>query len=121
MHGIAHDAHLYRDAINVPNNGAITNLPDETVVETPAVIAGMGVLPLRIGTLPPVVAELCRREAARVEVIVDAAVAGDRELALQALALDPTVDDLDVARALLAEYLDTHKVNLPQFHGRWSL
>jgi len=72
-----------------------------------------------VGALPPVVAELCRREAERVELVVDAAVTGSREVALQALAIDPTVDDLDVARAVLDEILTTHKVNLPQFHGRW--
>ena len=44
-----------------------------------------------------------------------------RELALQALALDPTVDDLAIARAVLDDYLETHKAHLPQFHGRWHL
>jgi alpha-galactosidase/6-phospho-beta-glucosidase family protein len=40
---------------------------------------------------------------------------------LQALALDPIVDDLDVARAVLDDYLETHKETLPQFHGHWHL
>jgi alpha-galactosidase len=96
-------------------------LPAHTIVETPGVASGMGVLPLRMGDLPPVVSELCRREAERVELVVDAAVQGSRELALQALALDPIVDDLDVARAVLDDYLETHKETLPQFHGHWRL
>jgi len=121
VHGVAHDANIYRVSINVANNGAISNLPDHTIVEVPAVIGGMGALPLRVGALPPVVAELCRREAERVELVVDAAVQGDRALALQALALDPTVDDLDVARAILDDYLHTFRDTLPQFHGRWRL
>jgi alpha-galactosidase/6-phospho-beta-glucosidase family protein len=74
-----------------------------------------------MGALPPVICELCRREAERVELVVDAAVLGSHELALQALALDPTVDDLDIARAVLDDYLETHKAHLPQFHGRWHL
>ena len=121
VHGVAHDANLYRLAINVPNDGAIANLPAHTIVETPGVASGMGVLPLRMGDLPPVVSELCRREAERVELVVDAAVQGSRELALQALALDPIVDDLDVARAVLDDYLETHKATLPQFHSLWRL
>jgi alpha-galactosidase/6-phospho-beta-glucosidase family protein len=40
-------------------------------------------------------------------------------VALQALALDPTVDDLDLARAILDDYLETHRATLPQFHDRW--
>jgi alpha-galactosidase len=121
VHGVAHDANIYRGAIDVPNNGAISNLPDHTIVETPGVITAMGVLPLRVGDLPPVISELCRREAERVELVVDAAVLGSRELALQALALDPTVDDLDIARAVLDDYLEIHRDNLPQFHGRQRL
>ena len=121
VHGVAGNANIYRDSINVRNDGAIANLPDHTIVEVPAVIGGMGVLPLRIGELPPVVAELCRREAELAELAVDAAALGSRELALQALALDPTVDDLDVARAVLDDYLETHRDHLPQFRGRWSL
>jgi alpha-galactosidase len=119
IHGVAHDTNSYRTAADVPNNGAITNLPADTVVETPVVISGMGVLPVRVGALPPVVAELCRREAERVELVVDAAVTGDKRVALQALSIDSTIDDMDVARAVLDDILETHKVNLPQFHDRW--
>ncbi len=121
IHGIAHDANLYRLSINVPNHGVIAGLPDDTIIEAPAVISSMGALPLRIGALPPMVAELCRREAARVEFVVDAAVLGSRDMALQALALDPMVDDIDMACSLLDEYLEIHRDTLPQFHGKWRL
>lgn len=121
VHGVAHDANVYRVSINVANGGAIGNLPDHAMVEVPAIVGGMGILPLRMGDLPPVVAELCRREAERVELVVDAAVQGSRELALQALALDPTVDDLDVARAVLDDYLVTYRAHLPQFYGHWHM
>ena len=39
--------------------------------------------------MPPVVAELLRRHVATQELTVEAAVAGDRDLAVQAFALDP--------------------------------
>ena len=67
IHGVAHDTNAYRVAADVQNDGAITNLPAHTIVETPVVISGLGVLPVRVGALPPTVAELCRREAERVE------------------------------------------------------
>lgn len=121
VHGVAHDANLYTEAVDITNHGAIGNLPPETIVEAPGVISSLGAAPLRIGDLPPVISELCRREAERVELVVDAAVRGDRRLALQALALDPTVDDLDLARAILDDYLETHAEYLPQFHCRWHV
>jgi alpha-galactosidase len=117
IEGITGNCNRYEEAVNVPNNGAIANLPPETIVELPAVVSGMGIQPLQIGPLPAGVAELCRREAALVELVVEAAVTGDRELALQALLLDPMVNDTDRARAILDDYLETFAPNLPQFAG----
>lgn len=119
--GIASDGHIYRPSANVSNQGAISNLPEHTIVEVPVVATGMGVLPLGVGNLPPMVAELCRREAELVELAVDAGVLGSRETALQALCLDPTINDVDVARVVLNDYLEIHREHLPQFHGRWAI
>ncbi|HQF70981.1 MAG TPA: hypothetical protein PLH39_06845, partial [Promineifilum sp.] len=68
-----------------------------------------------LGQLPPPVAELLRREAALVEVVVDAAATGDRDLARQALLLDPMTGDIGRARAILDDYLQTFAAYLPQF------
>ena len=59
--------------------------------------------------------ELCRRELAVVRLCVDAAVSGDRQLALQCLLLDPVITDLDVAKQILDDYLETYREQLPQF------
>ena len=103
------------ETVNVPNRGAITNLPPETVVEVPAVVGPDAIRPLQLGPLPETVAELCRREAALVERVVDAAVSGDRDLALQCLLLDPMIGDIGRARAILDDYLTTFADVLPQF------
>jgi alpha-galactosidase/6-phospho-beta-glucosidase family protein len=118
IHGLAHNANTYMEALNLPNGGTIAGLPEHAIVEAPAFLSGAGALQVRIGALPPIVAELCRREAERVELVVDAAVQGNREMALQALALDPTIDDLDLARAILDDALETHRAYLPQFDAR---
>jgi len=119
--GLTGRGDVYRPAANVPNRGAISNLPPDTIVEVPVTFTCEGVLPARIAELPPMISELCRREAQLVEYVVDAAVQGSREVALQALCLDPTMDDLDMARTVLDEYLEIHKEYLPQFHGNWSI
>lgn len=38
--------------VNVPNNGAIKGIPDEAVVEVPAIVDGMGIRPSFVGKLP---------------------------------------------------------------------
>ena len=103
------------ETVNVPNRGAISNLPDDTVVEVPALVGPFGIQPVQIGALPAPIAELCRREASLVELAVDAAVMGDRSLALQALALDPMINDVGRARAILDDYLQQFEAYLPQF------
>lgn len=103
------------ETVNVPNHGAIANLPAETVVEVPAVVGPIDIRPVQLGSLPEPVAELCRREAALVERAVDAAVSGDRDLALQCLLLDPMIGDIGRARAILDDYLTTFADYLPQF------
>jgi alpha-galactosidase len=48
---------------------------------------------------------------------VDAAYEGDRDLALQALMLDPMVTDFDNAKQMLDEMLKLQKEQLPRFWG----
>ena len=105
----------YHMAVNLPNAGYIPNLPEGAIVELPAVSSGVGVQGIGIGPLPEAVAELCRREIAVVQLCVDAAVHGDRQAALQCLLLDPVITDLDVARQVLEDYLQTYREHLPQF------
>ena len=103
------------ETVNVPNNGALAGLPSDAVVEVPAIVGPLGIHPAQLGQLPPPVTELLRREAALVELVVDAAVTGDRDLALQALLLDPMIGDIGRARAILDDYLQTFADYLPQF------
>jgi len=101
--------------LNIPNNGLIPNLPDEAIVEVPGVLSGMGIQGLAFPPLPEGIAELCRRELARSSVAVEAAAQGDRDLALQALLLDPMITDIDTARAILDDFLNEFAEYLPQF------
>ncbi|GAB4545793.1 MAG: alpha-glucosidase/alpha-galactosidase [Anaerolineae bacterium] len=106
----------YHPAVNLPNRGYITNLPEGSIVEVPGLVSGAGVQGIGVGALPEPIAELCRRELSVVRLCVDAAVHGDRQMALQCLLLDPVISDLDVAQRILDDYLETYREYLPQFH-----
>ena len=101
--------------MNLPNQGYIGNLPTGAIVEVPGLVSGAGVQGVGVGALPEGIAELCRRELTVVRLCVDAAVHGDRQLALQCLLLDPVITDLDVARQILDDYLTAYREFLPQF------
>jgi alpha-galactosidase len=108
-------AEIYRAAVNIPNQGHIANLPEGAIVELPALVSGWGIRGLNVGLLPETVAELCRREIAVASLAVNAAVTGDRETALQALLLDPCINDLGTARDILDAYLAEYAQYLTHF------
>ena len=105
----------YRQAVNLPNEGFISNLPNHAIVEVPALASGAGVHGLSLGALPEGIAELCRREITATRLCVDAAVNGDRRAALQCLLLDPVITDMDTAQQVLDAYLAEYREYLPQF------
>ena len=105
----------HHEALNLPNRGQILNLPAGAIVETPGMVTGAGIHGVSVGVLPEPIAELCRRELSVVRLSVDAAVNGDRQAALQCLLLDPVITDMDLAQAILDDYLAEYREYLPQF------
>ena len=101
--------------VNIRNNGAIANLPMDCNVEVPALINRRGVHPFVMGELSHGVSSLVRRIVDEQELIVEAALTGSRELAVQALALDPLVHDIRVANRLFDAMYKAQKQYLPQF------
>lgn len=120
IEGITYNLNTYMHQLNLVNNGLIPNLPADAIVEVPGVVSGMGIHGLNMAPLPEGIAELCRRELAYSSLVVDAAYHGDKDLALQALLLDPMINDIDRARAILDDFLVAFAAYLPQFTGEWA-
>lgn len=89
------------EALNLPNRGAIPNLPDGAIVEAPVAVLPDGLKAVAEAPLPEPIAELCRRQALINELSVTGTVEGDKGKLLQALALDPMIDDVDLPVQLL--------------------
>ncbi|GMA65183.1 hypothetical protein NZD89_07130 [Alicyclobacillus fastidiosus] len=114
----AENRNEYVLAVNIPNRGCITNLPDDAIVEVPALVSGYGIQGLTMGELPQGIASLCQMQVNVQKLVVKAAVEGDRLAALQALLVDPVVDSLESAEAMLDELLAEHAAVLPNFQRR---
>jgi len=103
------------EVLNLPNSGQVNNLPRDSIVETYGVVGPGGAEGVAVGDLPMAVQAILHKHIVEQELTVDAALNGDRSLALQALLLDPLVRDLDVAEKMLDELLEANRRYLPQF------
>ena len=101
--------------LNLPNDGLISNLPHTAIVELEAVTDSRGARGIRIGECPVLLKGMLEKRFAWHELVVDAAVKGDRRLALQALLLDEMAILPDQAEAMLEEMLEASKPLLPRF------
>jgi len=101
IEGIVADSRHTEMAVNLPNEGLIDNLPVDLIVEVPAVVDGQGIHGVTLGPLPKGIAGLMRTQASVQDLTVEAALKGSRDLALQALLVDPLVDSVERAESLL--------------------
>ena len=109
------DRNVRRVSANVPNDGrAVSNLPEDSIVEVPVTAGAGGVRPVPVGPLPEVVAAYCRLQMSIQELIIAAYGEQSKAALLQALLLEPTVDDtgraaqlIDQMQKLQGDYLPT--------------
>lgn len=80
---------MYRGHFNVMNEGCITNLPAESVVEVPCYVDGNGISVPKIGDLPLGCAAVCSQSIWVQKLAVEAAVEGDATILKQAALMDP--------------------------------
>lgn len=107
--------HDFIEAVNIPNAGLIEGLPEWAVVEVPAVAGADGLRGVAVGRLPAGITSLLSAQVHVQDLVVEAAVHGSRDLALQALLADPVVHSAAAAEQTLDELLAVHAPYLPQF------
>jgi 6-phospho-beta-glucosidase len=105
--------------VNTRNNGAIASIPDESAVEISCVITKDGPKPIAVGDLPVPVRGLVQQIKSFERVAAEAAVTGDRNLAVLALTINPLVASDTLAKQIVDDMLEAHKKYLPQFFGNF--
>lgn len=113
-------ASIYNDTrdiqvVDTLNNGAISSLPDDVVVEVSSVITKDGPLPIAIGELPLPIVGLVQQLKAFEILTTNVAVSGNYDEALVAMTINPLVQSEITARKILDEMLEAHREYLPQF------
>ena len=108
----------YRGHFNVPNNGIITNLPQDAIVEAPGYVDRFGLNMVEGHTLPITCAASCCASISVQRMAVEAAVSGDPNLLKLAVLHDPlsgAVCAPDEIWALVDEMLAAQSEWLPQY------
>ncbi|MDO7908844.1 alpha-glucosidase/alpha-galactosidase [Paenibacillus sp. JX-17] len=82
---------VYRGHFNVVNNGVISNLPDDAIIEAPGYVDRNGISMPVIGDLPLGPAAVCNVSISVQRLAVEAAVHGNDQLLRQAFMMDPLV------------------------------
>jgi 6-phospho-beta-glucosidase len=106
------NAHHY---VDVRNNATIAGLPDEAVVEVPALVGRDGARPLPVAPLAPELLGLVQAVTAYEVLTIEAARTGSRNAALRALLANPLVRQWDLVVPVLDEILASNRDYLPQF------
>lgn len=111
---------LYNDkgdiqVVDTLNQGAITNLPDDVVVEVSCRITKDGPQPLCVGELPLQISGLVQQLKAFEILTTNVALSGNYQDALVAMSINPLVQSEITAKKILDEMLEAHQQYLPQF------
>jgi len=106
---------------SVPNEGAISNLPDNVSVEVPVLVDREGLRPTTVGDLPPACAAVSMTTVNQVQLAVEASMNRDRDLLYAAVAMDPltgVILTLPRIREMVDEMLAAEQQWLPSFESK---
>lgn len=107
--GVLHNRKRFIESAIVYNRCAIPNLPAELAVEVPVIVDAVGVHPVSLGPLPDPIAKLLSVQANVQQLAVEAAVRASKELALEALLIDPVVNSSSAAIKILDELWEINR------------
>jgi alpha-galactosidase len=108
----------WKDVLNLPNRGQVMELPADVVVETMGVIGRDSAVGLPVGRVPPEILTQLERHVTLHEMTIEAALTGDRALALKVLLNDPmcgAIGDFRKSERMLDELLRANRRWLPRF------
>ena len=101
-----------KQIVNVRNDGTLPFLPDDHVVEVPAIIGSDGLTVPPVGKLPDDIVGLISHVASYERLALDAALHGGRERVLKAMLAHPLVGQFDKAEKLTDTLLAANREHL---------
>lgn len=101
MDALASGEQLNEAAVNLPNKGFISGLPEDIVVEVPAIIDSSGVKGQKLKSLPAAFLALLQNQVGVHTMTAEAVLTKSKKAAVQALLVDPIVNQARCATELV--------------------
>lgn len=101
--------------VSTRNNGAISDIHDDSIVEVTSYITAKGAMPVAWGAFDSAQRGWLQCMKAMEECTIEAAIHGDYGQLLQAFQLNPLIPNGATGRRIMDELLLAHKAYLPQF------
>jgi 6-phospho-beta-glucosidase len=106
-----------RQVVNLRNAGMLPFLPDDAVVEVPALIGAGGAEPVPVSPLPALMRGLVAHVSAYEELALDAALRGGRDRVAAALLAHPLIGQHDLAGRLADRLIAENREHLAWADG----
>ncbi|GAF64815.1 putative hydrolase [Bacillus sp. TS-2] len=105
--------------VNLPNQGQMSGVPNDVIVETNAVFSHNGVQPIVSGELPPEVNKMVAAHIFTQETTLEAALEKNKEKAFRAFSQDMLVQSLNQEQA--KQLFDQMLINTKDYLPGWDL
>ncbi|HVF84531.1 MAG TPA: alpha-glucosidase/alpha-galactosidase [Abditibacteriaceae bacterium] len=109
---------------NMPNKGAISNLPDTAIAELPTLVDRAGLQFTQVGELPPQLIGYMQPHVTQQELFIRAALEGRRDHVYQAAMFDPLTAatlTLDQIVEMCDELIEAQRGDLPNLDAKKTL
>ncbi len=118
VHALTGGTGAEQHVVNVRNDGTLPFLPDDAVIEVPAVVTDQGARALPVEPLEPTISGLIAHVTAYEYLALDAAVRGGRDRVADALLAHPLIGQYGIAEKLADELVSRNRDFLPWANGR---
>ena len=101
MEAVIENRNMEEAAVNILNNGFIKQIPNDIVVEVPAMVNNKGIHGIALENYPDNFASILVNQVGTIRLTTSAVLEKSKDAAFQALLADPVVDDYNSAEKLL--------------------
>lgn len=102
---------------NVLNRGSVPKLPDDAALEIPGVATARGIRPISVPDLSAPITAILSRRLSSVYLAIEAAMTGNRDLAVEAMIADGAVTEPGDAACLTDALIAAQLAHLPRFNN----